>query len=287
MPITAPQRSDVPPARPRRRRRGVPPAVPVLGLLSGLLTGIVVGALPSQAMAQTILNVERLQPGDVDRWHWGVEGALSVSQGNTEYVDVLAGVVVGHRWPRDWLRAFTGLDYRSETGEGLENDRYLHVRYNHWLSEQWQTFHFVQLQGSRANLLQRRVLLGSGVRRRLVDGTTTLDLGTGAMYEAEDLDADRVTGGHPVESRVWRMANLAVVTRRLTESVRLIGVGYVQPELAAFEDFRTLTDLSLLISLTESVDLAIRGEWRHDSRPPREVEPDDLVLRTGFTVSFR
>ena len=44
-------------------------------LLSSVLAvflSIVVWSVP--AGAQTILNVERLQPGDVERWHWSVEG---------------------------------------------------------------------------------------------------------------------------------------------------------------------------------------------------------------------
>ncbi len=237
--------------------------------------------------AQTILNVERLQPGDVQEWHWGAEGALSMAQGNSDYVDILAGLALGHRWANDWLRGFAGVDYRSEKGKGLESDRYLHVRFNHWLGERWQTFHFVQLQDSHANMLRQRVLLGSGLRRRLIDGASTLDVGIGAMHESEDLDPDRVTGAHPVESDVWRMANLIVATRRITDSVRLIGVSYYQPDLSAFEDFRLLTDLSLLFSLTKNVELVLRSEWRHDQRPPEGVERDDFVLRTGVTVSVR
>lgn len=255
--------------------------------LAAAWAGAALGLLAPRAPAQTILNVERLQPGEVQGWHWGAEGALAVSRGNAEYVDVLAGLVVGHQWPGDWLRVFAGVDYRSETGKGLDRDRYVHVRYNRWLAERWQTFHFVQLQGSRKRLLQSRVLVGSGVRHRLVGGTGTLDVGTGLMYEAEALDPDRVTDTHPVESRVWRMANLVVATRPLTESVRFVGVGYVQPDLSAFGDLRVFTELSLLIALTENVDLALRGEWRHDSRPPGGVVPDDIVVRTGFGFSVR
>lgn len=256
-------------------------------LLTSVLVLVFVLATGKAASGQTILNVERLQPGEVKDWHWGVEGALSVSRGNTKYVDVLAGIVLGHRWTGDWLRGFAGLDYRSEKGKKLERDRYLHLRHNHWVAERWQTFHFVQLQESRRNLLQRRILAGSGLRHRLVGGVTTLYVGTGAMYEMEDLDSERVTGDHPVESRLWRMANLVVATRRLTESVRLVGVSYIQPAFSDLGDLRTLTDLSLLISLTEHVELAVRSEWRHDRRPPEDVDPDDFLLRTGFTFSFR
>jgi hypothetical protein len=275
MRTTATTRSDQPPASPPFLRYLLPV------VLGSLLT------VATTAEAQTILNVERLQPGDVDGWHWGLEGEFSLSRGNTEYVDLFSGVVGGHRWTDHWLRLFVGLDYRSETGESLENDRYLHARYNRWLSERWQTFHFLQLQASRGNLLQRRTLFGSGIRHRLVDGRTTFDLGTGVMHERENLDQDRIVDDHPVQARVWRMANLFVATRQLSESLRLVGVAYVQPDLEDLEDLRTLTDLSLQIGLTDNVDLTLRGEWRRDSRPPQGVRRSDVVFMTGFAFRVR
>lgn len=274
-----------PDTTPRPCLATTPRCAPLALAVAAAVATLLAGSRPVRG--QTILNVERLQPGEVQGWHWGVEGALAVSRGNAEYVDVRAGLAVGHRWPGNWLRLFAGADYRSETGKGLDRDRYVHLRYNRWLAERWQTFHFVQLQGSRKRLLQSRLLVGSGVRHRLVGGTATLDVGTGLMYEVESLDPGRVTDAHPAESRVWRMANLVVATRPLTESVRFVGVGYIQPDLSAFEDLRVFTELSVLIALTENVDLAIRGEWRHDSRPPGGVVPDDAVLRTGFALSFR
>ena len=240
----------------------------------------------TELRAQTILNVERLQPGDVEGFHYGVEGEFSLARGNDETFDVLAGVALGHRWADDWLRVFLGLDYGSEAGARTENDRYLHARYNHWWAERWQSFHFVQLQASRTRLLRSRLLVGSGVRRRLVDGRTTFDMGTGAMYERENLDAAAITDAHPARMRVWRMANLLVGTHRLSETVRLVAVGYVQPRFDAFDDLRLLVDLSLQIALTDNVDLTIRGDWRRDTRPPGDVERDDVVLRSGFTLSF-
>lgn len=252
-----------------------------------LITVCAVIGVAVPAKAQTILNVERQQPSDVEGWHWGVGGSASLARGNTENVDLDAGVVVGYRWIGDWLRMFAGLDFLSEEGEDVESDRYLHVRFNRRLANRWKTFHFVQVQARLASLLQRRLLVGSGLRYRLLDGTTTLDVGSGAMYESEDLDPEEDIGTHPVEARVWRMANLVVLTQPLTESVRLIGVSYIQPDLSDFSDLRALVDLSLRISLTENLDLTVQNEWRHDSRPPGSVEPNDYVLRTGFSVSFR
>ncbi|MGD8496950.1 MAG: DUF481 domain-containing protein [Gemmatimonadales bacterium] len=263
------------------------PSVRVPLPLGRLLVGALLLGVAAPASAQTILNVERLQPSDVSGWHWGVEGGISLARGNTDKVDVGVGAIVGYRWPSDWLRVFGRLDYLSEDGDKVDNDRYLHVRFNHRLSERWQTFSFVQLQSRYASLLRRRFLVGGGLRRRLIDGRTTLDAGTGLMYESESLDPDEDLGDHPAEARVWRMANLVVLTRPLTESVTLIGVSYIQPRLSDFGDFRTLVDLSLRISLTENLDLTIQNVWRHDSRPPASVEADDYSLKTGFAVSFR
>lgn len=83
------------------------------------------------------------------------------------------------------------------------------------------------------------------------------------------------------------MANLIVATRGLSETVRLVGVAYLQPVFSDFGDARVLADVSILFSVTENVDLTVRNQWRWDSRPPEGVDENDYVISTGFTVSFR
>lgn len=100
----------------------IPGRLPLRALTASLP---LLGVASSPARSQTILNVERLQPGDVAGWHWGVEGGFSLSRGNTDKVDVGVGAVLGYRWTRDWLRLFGGLDYLSEDGAKVDNDRYL------------------------------------------------------------------------------------------------------------------------------------------------------------------
>jgi hypothetical protein len=115
-----------------------------------------------------------------------VEGGVEVGRGNAKYVDLLAGGVGGYRWSDHWIRAFNGL------GEG------------------WSTFRFAQVQTSHAALLQQRRLLGSGIRRPIRDGTTTLDMGTGAMFESEDLavhETSANTRRNPVPGG-WRTFSL-------------------------------------------------------------------------------
>jgi len=244
--------------------------------------------VPARLSAQTILNVERLQPQDVLGYHWGVEGEFGLDAGNTDAIELNSGLVLGHRRTSGhWLRVFGGVDLTDEEGAERETDLYLHLRYNHQLTERLKTFHFVQLQDNRTGWLRERWLVGSGLRLRVMDGVAKLDLGSGAMFEAEELDAGQELGAHPADSDVWRMANLVVFTRPLVERVRLIGVGYLQPDLGDFEDLRLLADASIVISLTDALDLTLRNQWRYDSRPPASREAHDLKITTGFTVSFR
>lgn len=244
-------------------------------------------ALGAPVAAQTILNVERLQPRETHGWHAGVEGSLDVARGNTDRTKLLAGFAVGYRWPTDWLRVFAGMSYEDED-DGVDNDRYLHLRYNHDWVGRLQSFHFVQVQDNRTGVLRGRLLLGSGLRLRLAaTERTTFDVGTGAMFEREELDPGRIHDDHPALTRAMRMANLLVLHRRLRTDVRFVGVAYLQPRYDDFGDTRTLTDLSLLIALTNEVDLAVRWQWRHDTRPPGGVDADDFSFTSGFTVALR
>lgn len=256
-----------------------------------LLVGVALAPLLTArpAAAQAILNVERLQPRNVHGWHAGVEGSLDVARGNSSHTNITTGLATGYRWPDDWIRAFTGINYQSKDTGSLDNDRYLHLRYNHWWKERVQSFHFVQLQGSHSGVIHDRFLLGSGVRLRVAGRTrTTFDVGSGVMYELEDLNRGRFAGGsRPITTRYFRMTNLLSLNRQLNEGVRFLGVGYLQPRLDDLGDLRALSDLSLFIALTDHVDLAVRYQWRHDTRPPDGVKPDDYSFTTGLTLSLR
>jgi hypothetical protein len=241
-----------------------------------------------RATAQTIVNVERLQPGDARGWHGSIGGSFKVTGGNEDVLDIKTGFSVGHRWDAHWLRLFTGVDYRSREGTRTTDNRFAHLRYTYVLSESWQTFHFTQLQQNQALLLRERVLLGSGVRRTLYRSPrSSFDLGTGAMYERELLDAERIGPDDVVQARAWRMANMAVASRQFRDNLRFVGVAYLQPDLADLADYRALADASLLVGLGPMVDLTLRFEWRHDSRPPSTIGPTDYVFETGIVVSLR
>lgn len=258
------------------------------GLRRAALLAAAAVAFPAILRAQSILNAEQYQPTDVSGFHLGLDVKASLTRGNARVLDVGGTGIVGYRVPSQWIRLIVGLQYLKTAGNGIVNDRFAHLRYNYDLTPRLRTFHFVQMQANQSLQLSDRELLGSGLRATVLTGKRgSLDIGVGAMLELERLAVEARQAGASARTVDWRMADLAVATVRLGPKATLQDVAYVQPRLDAFSDIRILDNLNLLVPVTDLVKLEVSGEWRHDSRPPSGVLPDDFSLKTGLSILVR
>lgn len=258
--------------------------------LTILVLALVVGVAPAStsAAAQSILNVERLQPVDVRGAHLDLDLGASLSGGNTEVIDISAVTVVGYLTGPHWIRTLGGIDFLAEEGSDLVNNRFAHIRYNFILSSRWRTFHFVQIQANRNLLLSRRTLYGSGLRvRAIARRRIRLDLGTGVMYEEERLDPGRLQAGDDPDTEVFRAANLAVLGWTPGPRITLTSTTYFQPDFGELDDFRILSDLNLSVPLAATLALEMSLRWRHDSRPPTSLDSDDITFNSALSLSLR
>lgn len=254
------------------------------------MVALLVASLPLCARplaGQNILNVEQLQPREVQGVHFGAQISAALSAGNTEIVDIGATGSAGYQSPTHWIRVLAGIEFLSEEGDEIDDNRFAHVRYNYTLARRLKTFHFVQIQTARNLLLQRRLVIGSGLRARAVaDSTLRLDLGTGLMFEDERLDDVALQPAPADKVDTFRLANLAALTLALRPGLELTNVTYFQPSLAAPSDFRILEDLILVVQISARLSLNVALRWRHDSRPPVSVERDDVKLTTGLSLDY-
>jgi putative salt-induced outer membrane protein YdiY len=255
------------------------------GFLPAILLAL---ALPPPGAGQAILNVERLQSGEVEGLHGELATRLNLAGGNTDLFQVGGSLGVGFRAPRHWTRTFLGIDWLRKNGEDLVDNRYVHFRYNFFFREELRTFHFLQLQTNLNLLIKRRWLVGSGLRVRALAGESgRLDLGSGVMYEAETLQEDALGEGEEPNTRTVRLSNLLVASWDPLEGTRLVAVIYHQPDVRRLDDYRLSGELALAVDMTRSLGLEVALDWRHDSRAPGSLEDDDLGLRTGITYRLR
>lgn len=257
-----------------------------------LLVGVLGGWLgfvgtPLEGSAQTILNTERFQIGEVDGGHLSATVGASLKRGNADVLDLstsgMAGVLAGSHW----LRIIFGGRYLENQGGSILDDQFAQLRYSYVFLPELRTFHFVQIQRNETLLLRSRSLVGSGVRWTVSEtDRLTFAAGTGLMGEWEELSADRVGPDDDTESSVVRMTNLAVLSWTTESGARLLNILYLQPDVSDFGDTRILNDLGLTAPLTDVLGLTVSLEWRHDTRPPSTLEADDLTLRASLSIAI-
>ena len=173
-------------------------------------------------------------------------------------------------------------------GQDLRDNRYVHLRYSRLFRPRFRSFHFLQFQTNENLLIQRRWLLGSGLRLRVAeDDGKNLDVGVGAMYEAERLRESALEPDDDPDTETVRMANMIVASWAFSETARLVGIAYYQPDVSTFTDYRLTGDVALSVSLTQALSLEVSVDWRHDSRAPANLKQDDVRLRTGFNLRLR
>ncbi len=236
---------------------------------------------------QAILNVERLQVDTREGFSGTATAAGSYAAGNTDVLQLDAALGAAYRGARHWPRLFAGGELlRSGNGRIVDN-RFAHLRYGYLFSPRVRSFHFVQVQSNNNLLVAWRVLVGTGLRRRIsMADRLTLELGSGPMLERERLDRDRVGSGVPLQTSVVRLATVGVVRWQVGADVTLLNVAYHQPAVGAFGDFRLLDDLTLSSRLGRGLSVDVTLNWRHDSRPPPEVDGDDVRLRVGLALGW-
>jgi len=259
-------------------------------LLLATLMALVAGTalLPRAASAQTILNTERFQLNQVDGPHLTANLSFTGRRGNSEIFVADASGIAGILRGNHWTRLIFGGTYLSDGNRSLLDARFTQLRYSWSVRPRVQTFHFVQAQQNESLRLRSRWLVGSGAQADVLRGErSSLTLGTGAMLEFERLDPDAVAPGEPADRDAVRMANLGVLRHETESGVRILNIFYVQPRFDDFSDVRVLNDLGVTVPLNDQVRFTVSGEWRRDTRPPGELERDDLTLRMGISLDFR
>jgi len=245
-------------------------------------------ALPSPGMGQAILNVEGLQGEEVEGLHGEMAGRLRLASGNTDLFQVGGDLGAGLLTDHHWFRAYLGFERMERKGKDILDNRYLHLRYNYRFGPRLRTFHFFQIQANENLLLDRRQLLGSGLRYRLLGGSTNrLEIGSGIMWEVEHLKKDRLASTEDAETETARMSNLLVGSGALGDGNRWVTVVYYQPNVEDFGDYRLSGEFGIAAGLSDSLHLDMTLTWRHDSKAPGELEQDDVGLKTGFTYRRR
>lgn len=234
--------------------------------------------LPDGARGQVIRSYEALDQAAGQGYYTTLGLSLDASGGNVEYTEFDFSGALGYRGETHFLRLYPAYRVRSQNGERAEDEKSLHLRHSYRFSSRLQSFAFTQYQSDLALQLDRRFLVGGGMRRRVVElSGGGIDVGLGVMWEAE-----RVTGQETEND--WRGANLVVASGR-AGTVDLNFTGFYQPRLTNWRDVRLASSGSAAVPLGSAWALTVSARWRLDTDPPPTVLREDYGVTVGLRFS--
>lgn len=265
--------------------------------------GAFVLALASPALGQ--VNAEILRPNPFKPGFGAVlDGTFAVARGNVEVVD--AGVSgrlqyqtvypappskVGEEAPLPFLRHRVFLTGSGRFAENAAapfiSQTYLHARWTAMWHPRVGSDVFAQHQYNKFFRLERRSLVGAGVRLEMVHERPILVWGGSAyMMELERIDVAPGASDAP-ETLDHRWTSYLTVRASIYEGRLLLqNTVYYQPRFDDFGDFRVLEELELVTRLSDYLGFGATLSVLHDGAPPQSVKATDLRLGTSVRLSL-
>ena len=259
-----------------------------------LLILAVLIALPLQAQ---IKNIEKLRIWSGDR-HWSADGRVDLSYNNIDgnyvfQVGTNAGVLYKFRDKNEKFNnkiLFHGnfALIRAEN-ENLNNNWFLHLRYNKELTQFFRVEGFVQSQENQLLAISSRNLIGGGIRlkplqdmRNKKERNLHLYIGLAYMYETER------SKNFNVDFYNHRASSYLTAAFKFNDSkLVIINTLYYQPLLKDFDNFRLSEELSIEFPISDTVGFQTSFNYFLNNRTPAGDAEYQSFMGFGFTYEYK
>lgn len=228
----------------------------------------------------------RKRPGE-QGFHNRLSVNFSLYKGNSNFFKVAGGYRADFLADRFYTFLVLNYNYGEESESIFLRDGFAHLRCTYAFVPDIQGEVFAQRGFNDFIRLKDRLLAGGGVRFTLAKGedSTTrygLHLGLGMMYENELEGTDALE----VETTYARSTNYLAGRIDFVDRLSLNVVTYYQPAVTRIEDYRILLETGLGVDIFSGLAITTSLNWRYDSDPFPGVEPYDLTLSNGLTLTF-
>lgn len=232
-------------------------------------------------LAQAITNIEerRLKDQD-DGWQRIVELGFNGESGNNRKRQLNNALNIS--WQNEDIRFFTWASYQYGTSNGNKTDdnSFLHNRvvFNH--RRVWAQEIYLQYQSDPFAALERRILLGSGVRyQHRFSDTSFINQGIGIFHEEMREREDTLT--------ISQKTRLSLYTFKMWNpgTYRVQSTLYVQPAFDDIEDVKAIWQWALVVPLGQRTEWRWQWQSSWDSKPPANTFKENH--KTQFRLAIR
>lgn len=189
---------------------------------------------------------------------------------------------VQYKWKQDLLLMVGDYKITKSNKIAFEDAAFLHFRYNHEYTDLLRWESFTQIQDNKISKLKYRILLGSGIRLKLM-GTDLfrLYLGVIPMYEVEQINNLEQT-----INKYVRVSQYISMTLNISTHTQLYSTSYYQPRIDAFIDYRFFNEQKLSVHLLKNLYLNVSTVYTWDNFPPEGAPARTFQTKTGLQYKF-
>jgi hypothetical protein len=248
-----------------------------------ILLFLVVAASPNATPASAqIVNTLRGFDDNEMGWSGGIECAVAIADGNTNYFELELLGSVQHQGDRNRWRLLGRSIRRTASGVEIAETQLAHLRHNYRLWSRVSSIAFLQGQYDPFKRLASRFLAGAGARFDIATGVRWhTAAGAAVMLENEEL-----TGDVQQTTNDMRGSFFLTLVRDVSEGVDIDLVGFYQPRLDDPSDARANVIAILRADVIAELYAFVRYVAEYDSAPPAGVEDLDQNLRAGLGYDF-
>lgn len=211
---------------------------------------------------------------------------ITAVSGNTDFQFISLGGRLNYNWGVSYTFLVADGGFGWDEGKRIFNQALLHLRHVQSFTELIQSEIFIQTDFNKKRLLNQRELIGGGIRLRVLSNEKLkLRLGTSYFYEHEiySVSATSIHGSNKFASRVSTYLTLEY---QIADYSNLVMINYFQPQIGNWEDYRIISDISFITSISSFVDLKVSFNLRYDSKPPETIKSTDTITKFGFGFKF-
>ena len=239
---------------------------------------------PFKSKAQ-IVNIEnaRMQ-SDTVGWMGGAGLGVNLTQNTQKIFGADLEMHLQYKTSNDkglWLILGNYAFLKAGNSKLISND-FAHLRYNrkinNWL--RWEIFG--QFQNNSITQIDSRLLLGTGLRFRIVKNAVfRLYAATLLMYENEKERTNPV-----IEHNDLRSSSYLTFTWLPAGNIQIVSTTFFQPLIKKLSDYRILNQLSAKVKATKHFSLSIKWNYLHDRFPAGNAPRTTYNFGTGIDYDF-